>query len=460
MIVSFSVANFRSFAEEETFSLVASKRLSGDHPNHLIPIPDSDEHVLKTSVLYGANGAGKSNLFKALQFLKKIALETRAKNTGTGREAFRFADNMEKQSSNFDLQFIAGDKLFRFGCLVDDKKIVEEWLVQIIGGREKVIYERVTDEKGKVTIEASKEAKKMSEKFAALVTVGAPQNQSFLATIQANLENENYGDSIADPINWFNISLILMSPENIFIDSFSLLENKNGFQYFTSEFLNSSGTGIESIEAQRQEISKKELHNLLPNEPISLFIDIISKEGGLILLPINDYTDVLIEKKDEVCLSILKIVTTHKKENNKTVELDILEESDGTRRLLSLLPALHQVDDNTKTYFIDAIDRSIHPILSWYILDFFLKPLTKNKNQLIATTHESNLLDLDLLRRDEIWFSEKDPAGATHLYSLADFKVRKDLEIRKHYLQGRFGAIPFLGNLDALLEKTNESDAA
>src|SRR5580693_2872356 len=118
MIVSFSVSNFRSFSSEETLSLVASNRLSGNHDDHAVPIPDSEEKVLRTAVLYGANGAGKSNLFKALQYLKSVALEPRQKNSGTGREPFRLGGSQDGPSS-FDLQFIAADKLYRFGFKVD-----------------------------------------------------------------------------------------------------------------------------------------------------------------------------------------------------------------------------------------------------------------------------------------------------------------------------------------------------
>ena len=135
------------------------------------------------------------------------------------------------------------------------------------------------------------------------------------------------------------------------------------------------------------------------------------------------------------------------------IQLELDDESDGTRRLLNLLPALHHLRTNSAVYFIDEIDRSMHPELVWKFLEFFLKSCEGGQRQIIVTTHESNLLDLDLLRRDEIWFAEKNQSGATQLYSMTDFNVRKDLEISKHYLQGRFGAIPFLGNLDRLLEE-------
>ena len=146
---------FRSFSSEETFSLVASNRLAGRHEDHAIPIPDSNERVLRTAVLYGANGAGKSNLFKALQYLKSLVLETRSKGGGTGRQAFRFGDTAHDPSV-FDLQFITRNKLYRFGLRIDDDKILEEWLVRIVGGREKSIYERVTTSDGVVINESSR----------------------------------------------------------------------------------------------------------------------------------------------------------------------------------------------------------------------------------------------------------------------------------------------------------------
>jgi len=140
----------------------------------------------------------------------------------------------------------------------------------------------------------------------------------------------------------------------------------------------------------------------------------------------------------------------------KIVPLAITEESDGTRRLIHLIPALHRLRSSSAVYFIDEIDRSLHPILVRSFLESFLKSCGGGPRQIIVTTHESNLLDQDLLRRDEIWFAEKDREGMTHLYSLMDFKVRNDLELRKHYLQGRFGAIPYMGNVESLMPEAEQ----
>lgn len=158
----------------------------------------------------------------------------------------------------------------------------------------------------------------------------------------------------------------------------------------------------------------------------------------------------IIEKTSENHFYKLSVQASHKAEGGTYFQLDISEESDGTRRLLDFIPALHRLQNESGVYFIDEIDRSMHPMLVWKFLDFFLRSCNKVPSQIIVTTHESNLLDLDLVRRDEIWFAEKDGELETRLYSLMDFKVRTDLEIRKNYLNGRFGAVPFLGDFKKL----------
>jgi hypothetical protein len=146
--------------------------------------------------------------------------------------------------------------------------------------------------------------------------------------------------------------------------------------------------------------------------------------------------------KGEFLLHELK--AEHQTVDGQHVQLSFAEESDGTRRLLHLLPAIYQAKDGGGSIFIvDEIDRSLHPLLAKGFVRMFLKECASQKSQLIFTTHDTNFLDLDLCRRDEIWFAEKKlPGGFTELYSLSDFKVRTDLKIDKAYLQGRFEAIP------------------
>lgn len=455
MLVSFSVSNYRSFSSEETFSLVASKRLDGSHDEHATPIPNSKVKVLRTAVLYGANGAGKSNLFKALRYVRSAVLLPRKKNSGTGRETFRFGVGMD-QPSSFDLQFITGDKLYRFGFKVDDQRITEEWLVRVVGGKEKPLYERITDENGNVTIEANG-LKAAGDKLKALATVGGPQNQLFLATINANLDTPDFGKELGSVLEWFK-NLILIAPGEPFTPLGHTLVKDSGFLEFAGDFLKSSSTGVDHLKAIKEEISEEQLRSLLPKDLISRVLeDIREDEEGLAVVRLSDGNELLVERTDENHFFRITIQAAHENQTGKVVQLELKMESDGTRRLLNLLPALHHLRTSKAVYFIDEIDRSLHPELVWKFLEFFLKSCAGGQRQILVTTHESNLLDLDLLRRDEIWFAEKDQSGSSHLYSLTDFNVRKDLEIRKHYLQGRFGAVPFLGNIDRLLTQECES---
>jgi AAA15 family ATPase/GTPase len=449
MIISFSVSNFRSFCSEETFSLVASNRLSGNHDEHAVPIPDSKEKVLRAGVIYGANGAGKSNLFRALQYLKSVALRPLEKDSGTGREIFRFREGMQEPSS-FDLQFIAAGKLYRFGFKANDQRITEEWLVQVYGGKERVLYERITDENGRVSIDFQG-LRSAGEKLNALATVGGPQNQSFLATIHVTLNSSDCGEELNAILAWFK-RLYLIAPSARFAALSDFLVADPDFKEFAGDFLQSSGTGVDALNIFKREITEDELRSLLSeNDFLKLLNNLQKSDDGIVSTRLNGGNELLIERAAANRFFRITIQAVHEQPLGKPIPLELAEESDGTRRLLNLIPALYDLQGRNAIYFVDEIDRSLHPILVMKFLEFFLKSCEGGQRQIVITTHESNLLDLDLLRRDEIWFAEKDRDAATRLYSMADFKVRKDHEIRKHYLQGRFGAVPFLGSFDHLL---------
>lgn len=455
MIVSFSVSNFRSFATEETLSLVASKRLSGSHEDHAVDIPDVRERVLRTAVIYGANGAGKSNLFKALRYVEGIALQTRKRKSGTGRQQFRFADQ-PKQPSTFDLQFVAAGRLYQFGFKVDDDRISEEWLYQLVSGRQRVVYERLTDENGNVTI-AAPGLDKGNAKLTALATVGGPPNQSFLSTVQLNLQSSDFGADLSAVLTWFKETLHLVGPEESFGALAHELSSNEQFLAFAGEFLRASSTGVDHLEVSKKEISEDQLKRLLPSTLVSRVLrDIEDNEQGFAVVVLGNGSELIVERGDENRYYQFRVQAAHEHRHGNIVRLDLNDESDGTQRLLNLIPALHHLRSSGAVFFIDEIDRSLHPILVRKFLEFFLQFCSGGHRQIIVTTHESSLLDQDLLRRDEIWFTEKDEGGATHLFSLLDFKVRNDLEIRKHYLQGRFGAVPFIGGFDRLLDEARE----
>ncbi|NJK93454.1 MAG: ATP-binding protein [Blastochloris sp.] len=436
--------------------MVASKRLGSAHEDHLVRIPGGNESILKTAVMYGANGAGKSNLFRALDYTRSVALRVRKKNTGTKRVSFRLGA-VQAEPSSFDLQFMAGEKLYRFGFKVDDERITEEWLAEVKGERLITLYERVTRPDGEVVVDTSGFVK-AGPKLRALATVGGPTNVSFLATIRANLKAVDYGDDVAAVIRWFEHSLKLVTPDSTFSALGPLLADNTEFAAFAGDFLKHASTGVDHLHVDKKEITEEQLRSVLPEAVVTdVLKDLEENESTIIQL--GEDSELLIERGKEHHFYQITIHAAHQRGDGDVTSFNLAEESDGTKRLLHLIPALHYLQKQDAVFVIDEIDRSMHPMLVWKFLEFFLNDATSGQRQIIVTTHESNLLDLELLRRDEIWFVEKDRNGATTLYPLTDFKVRQDLEIRKHYLQGRFGAVPFLGNLERLTEGTkNEPD--
>jgi hypothetical protein len=156
-----------------------------------------------------------------------------------------------------------------------------------------------------------------------------------------------------------------------------------------------------------------------------------------------DGTELIVEKGEGTKVQLRTLKSEHVTEDGTRVTLPFFEESDGTQRLTHLLPALHAMCQKHGLFVIDEIDRSLHPLLAKGFVRAFLQAGAGKGSQLIFTTHDTTFLDLDLLRRDEIWFAnKKPPISSTELYSLADYKVRTDLKIDKAYLQGRFEAVP------------------
>jgi uncharacterized protein len=451
MLVSFSVANFRSFSTEQLFSLAASKHLGEQHAAHVMPLGATGEGVLRTGVIYGANASGRSSLHKALGFVKDVALLPR--QGATGRTPFRLGD-MGALPSTFDLQFLAGGKLYRYGFSLDDERIVEEWLAQTVGSQERPVYQRHTHSDGRVEISAPG-LKNGSPQLAALVEAGVPAAQSFLAGACTQLTAPELGEALAEVIEWLAIGLTLLTPDSTPGMLGQSLASDADFRTFAGSFLRSCATGIDSIEVQKQALSPQEVNALLPR---SLISHLVGQSGPYrASIPMPDDTELLAERTATgLFFHRLVIKTTHRHPGGGETVLELSEESDDTRRLLALVPALYQCSLAPAVFCIDEIDRGLHPMLVQKVIEYFLATSGGHPCQIIATTHDTHLLTRELLRRDEIWFVEKDSRGASHLYSLMDFKIDPCLP-RSGYLQGRFGAVPFLGDIDHLIETQVET---
>ena len=449
MLLSFSVTNFRSFREEQTLSLVASNR-QANHPEHLIPIPEDENQALPVAAIYGANGAGKSNLVRAMGFLIELVTIGTNPKQPTGRVPFLFHKATAATPTRFSLQFVEKGYVFAFGVALDDTTIREEWLSVVRNGKEIPVYERITDEGGKVRVEAGTVLQEDSwgnhAKVVALSRVGVLPNLLFLHGISQSLTEEDQGPVIAAALQWFSARPVIVQPQSFHGGLIGLIASNREFAGFAGDFLRRVATGVHALRVDSSELSG----NALDAMPDNIRVRIAEMKEGEIAgfaSAVDSSHQIVIEKGAGDKVFVRTVKAEHMTSDGDSVQLPLAEESDGTRRITQLLPALHSINRGPKIYIIDEIDRSLHPLLSKGFVREFLKACVSSGSQLIFTTHDTTFLDLDLLRRDEIWFANKRmPEAFTELYSLSDYKVRTDLRVDKAYLQGRFEAIPPIEN--------------
>ena len=446
MIVSFTVTNHRSFSDEQTFSMVASHRITG-HEDHLQPIPGQEECGLPAAILYGANGAGKSNLIQALKRMRDFVVKGVPPGSRVVQTPFLLKEGAKEEPTSFEIRAVVGGRLLEYGFRLLGGEFTEEWLVHHVGRKEITVFERGTAG-GLVSVELgkSKDAKTYGgSKLASLADVAPLPNQLFLRSIATNLRREDQGELAALLIRWFHERLVIIAPGRSYSHLPHLLREKSNFQDFALRFLRNASTGVRSIAVKERKLSPvpPELSDFMEKDPeraetmLRNFLPGERDSRGL-------------ERQADGSLVELQILTEIGDAEHRA-KLPFSEQSDGTRRLTHLLPALFEGARDPHVIVVDEIDRSLHPLLARQFIESFLALARGRGSQLILTTHDTNLLDLDLFRRDEIWFVEKKPPGETHLYSLAEFKVRLDLRIDNAYLQGRFGAIPFLGGIERML---------
>lgn len=451
MLLSLSVSNFRSFREEQTISLLASNRQT-NLVEHLCPIPDDENKVLPLAVIYGANGAGKSNLVKALAFIQRLALFGSKPGQSLPWQPFLLGKEPSQQPSSFNLQFVAGGHAFAFGFRHTAESITEEWLVLLKGGREVVLFERKTQTEGAVQILVGEgltgDGYGDHSKVVALSKVGVRANQLFLASIRTSLDRGAYGPLLQEVIDWFTTLTVVM-PEADFRPLADWVAKDDDFARFAGNFLRDADTGVHRLKVDTVDLGESGVG--LPDDFVKELVE-DTPPGEVRTRRIKGLGDLIAQKDANLKIQVRRLLAEHESEAGKPIPFPLQEEADGTQRLTHLLPALYQLQHQPRVYVIDEIDRSLHPLLAKMFVEYFLAACHQGHSQLVLTTHETHFLNQELLRRDECWFASKDAkSGATELYSLDDYKVRTDLKIDKGYLYGRFGAIPHLNRLDQQL---------
>ena len=443
MLVQFSVENFLSFQKENILNMLATA--DKNHSHHLVP-NKKKKPVLRSAAIYGANGSGKSNLLQAITFAQNLIIDGTNPEQRIGVIPFKLDEKSRKSPSRFEFVINYKEVIYTYGFVVNEERVEEEWLFAVYNAREVLLFERLTKPEGNIkVIFGPKLAKKKSKQkqFLNFIAEGTRDNALFLYELyQKNVKE------ILPVTEWFRTVLTVIGPTSAYRDLIFDAHTNKDFIQFMGTFLKYADTGIDSIVTEKVE---SDLDMLFMGVPEKLKEDLKNLPNNIMMLIWtleNQQYAVMREKSGDIVL--LRLKARHATQDNKYIDIELNHESDGTRRLMDLLPTLFHSRNKEKVYLIDEIDRSMHPLLSTKFVRAYLGDSESERGQLIMTTHESNLLDKEFFRRDEIWFTEKDKTGGTNLYSLAEYKVRPDLKLGKGYLDGRFGAIPFLGDLEKL----------
>lgn len=446
MLIHFSVENYKCFAEEAFFSLIASS--DSKHAYHLYPLKlDTKTSVLRAAAMYGANGHGKSKFVEAINFAQMLIIHGTKRGGKINVESFLLDEVLSNSPSRFEFRFLQDDVEYTYGFVISKDRVHEEWLFSRPNVREVLLFERVTDEKGVTKFEfGSSLAKKNSKNRQVLSFLGEGTRKNQLFLKEAAERNVS---KLEPAFDWFGAVLSVITADSL-IQPLEMKANKEKeFISFMSDFLKSAGTGIEEIKTVEEVL---DFEKQFPGMPENLKADILESinDGKIITLSFHGESySICKNESDEGLLISLK--TVHKRKNDSDVLFDFSQESAGTQRLMQILPVLADMKSQKRVYVIDELDRKLHPLLSRMFVKCYLETEHANTfGQMIFTTHDTHLLDLDLLRRDEIWFVEKNSYGAAQMYSLSDLKIRADLNIEKGYLNGRFGGIPFIGDVERL----------
>ena len=440
MLLKYLVKNYKSIAHPIEYSMFpANENIDNKYVVTINTIQGSWK-VLRRGVLLGPNASGKSNFIQSLDFARNFIVEAQKSGSKTGIVQFKgeFADI--GKDSTFQFMFYKNENVYEYGFTLDTYRVSEEWLMILDQNTFKPIFQRITSDNDVTSVELSsylglKNSKKRRLAELLLETIKKNQrNQLFLYKLSEN------GFSFAEDImDWFYKIQIIFPSSKVHMLEMRLMQNED-FARFLSSKLIKYDTGIHKIFAQTKKV---QLAQLLKDMDISQEIidEISEKREGLV--NIKGRLFIFNEENGEPML--FEMILEHSLAG-KSFPFHKDEESDGTQRLLDLLPVLFGLTSKSSVFFIDEIDRCLHTKLTkTFITDFIAE---EHKNQLIFKAHDVSLINLEALAQDEIWFIEKNRMGESYLKPFSDYAVSCDTTDGysnvKSYLAGRFGAIPVI----------------
>lgn len=415
MLIEFSVENFRSIREEQRFSMVATAASDHEATHVAGNVAPGVDRVLRSAVIYGANAAGKSNVLLALDVMSDVVTESAGDEQGKVLEQlvpYCLDNDKCHQPTKFEAVFVEDGVKYQYGFIANARQIIEEWLYSFPEKRSQEWFYRTTDADGKV-----------SSKFGAYlkgrksVWGDATRPNALLLSTAVHLN----ADMLQPVYRFFRSKLrVVMSGELNHNFSTTQLSDPE-FSSQIVKFLAAADTGVQGIEAREGKSPNK--------TQVEIFNTIQDSEL----------------KEQLIKQASTEISVRHIRDDGSDVWIDLDDESKGTKKLFSFAGPILDTLKNGFVLAVDELNNSLHPLIVREIVKAFHEPTVNTGNaQLIFVTHASSMLDLELFRRDQIWFVEKDSSSGSRLYPLTDFSPRKDVSLERGYLRGRYGAIPFL----------------
>lgn len=463
MLVRFNVKNFLSFSERvectthnvvsHEFSMIPGKvRLNSEHVYQ-----NEKQNLLRIAAIYGANASGKSNIVKAINFFRVMTLLGKCPSGASEKYSKIEAENKFKPSY-FEAEILLGDEVYSYGfeVVLSMGVIVSEWLARLSNEKTSYLfYKNGKDDeyhfddvlKNNNVLDVYQQGIKGSN---VLFLAEMNNHKQGLYLIHKNIS------ILQDVYRWFNDSLEVLFPGYPPSEATYLINTTKLSK--VAELLKAFGTGIVGVLEVKEDCNK-----ILETLPKNIQLDLINRieqikqrmeknpnsriNWSVLLRNRKNIYGIELDSNNEIRAYTLQF----EHENIDTnIHFKMAEESDGTARLFELIEILLSPKD--KTYIIDELDRCLHPCLTYKFIEKFFE-YTKNKRiQLIVTTHESRLMDFKLLRRDEIWFVDKEKTGNSNIYSLEEYNTRFDQKVDKAYLEGRYGGVPIFTTLFPLGE--------
>jgi AAA15 family ATPase/GTPase len=456
MLIAFKVENFRSFGKQVEFSCVATAERAWRERVFTGP---KGLRLLSVAAIYGANASGKSILYRAVEFARNLVVTGVKPEAAIPVQPFRLNERLRESPARFEFEVLIGEQILNYQFAVTSEAVVEESLAEVHGEKRTALFSRTKLDKiareWDLHYLEARAASKEEKQFISFVAKGTPANQLFLR--EAQTRNLKQFEKLW---KWFQHSLILIDPQSTSAGlGFEFAESQ--LNDFSTRILRSVDVGIARLATEAVALDSlslpKDLRGIIEND---------CKEGQNVLLHGMEAGRISFSRvKGE--LQATKLVSYHQAGGTSAqVPFDFRDESDGTQRVLDLLPAFYRLANEKSDFvvFVDELDRSLHSRLTRALIEGYLDGRPSNaRTQFLFTTHDATLLKDKLFRNDEVWLVEKGETGESEISSLGDFKLRSDKRLVWDYLSGRFGGVP---NMNRVIlrhegeESANQPDPA